>query len=167
MKDEIRGIFRVYYCLLFWVDDDFVFNELFMIFSVFDSFFGIFNLVGIVIGLFVMLVGIVSVVNIMFVFVKECINLIGVKKVLGVKCIVILLEFLIEFVVFCFIGGLAGFGLIYVIIMMFFNIIDFDMYLFFGNMVLGVVVFVLVGVVFGLIFVIQAFCMDLVEVMWQ
>jgi putative ABC transport system permease protein len=138
-----------------------------MISSVFDSFFGILNLVGIVIGLFAMLVGIVSVANIMFVSVKERTYLIGVKKALGAKRIVILLEFLIESVVLCFIGGLAGLGLIYAIITILSNIIDFDMYLSFGNMVLGVVVSVLVGVASGLIPAIQASRMDPVEAMRQ
>ena len=167
MKDEIRGILRAHHRLPPRADDDFALNELSMISSVFDSFFGILNLVGIVIGLFAMLVGIVSVANIMFVSVKERTNLIGVKKALGAKRIVILLEFLIESVVLCFIGGLAGLGLIYAIITMLSNIIDFDMYLSFGNMVLGVVVSVLVGVASGLIPAIQASRMDPVEAMRQ
>ncbi|MEQ8705411.1 MAG: ABC transporter permease [Phaeodactylibacter sp.] len=167
MKDEIKGILRAHHRLAPKVEDNFALNELSMISSVFDSFFGILNLVGIVIGLFAMLVGVVSVANIMFVSVKERTNLIGVKKALGAKRIVILLEFLIESVVLCFIGGLAGLGLIYGIISILSNVIEFEMYLSFGNMVLGVVVSVLVGVISGLIPAIQASRMDPVEAMRQ
>jgi len=165
MKDEIRGILRSHRRLKPREEDTFAINELSMISSAFDSIFGILNLIGIVIGLFAMLVGIVSVANIMFVSVKERTSIIGIKKALGAKRIVILLEFLIESIVLCFIGGLAGLGLIYLVITVLSKIIDFEMYLSFGNMVLGVLVSVLVGVVSGLIPALQASRMDPVEAM--
>jgi len=165
MKDEIRGILRSHRRLKPKEEDTFAINELSMISSAFDSIFGILNLIGIVIGLFAMLVGIVSVANIMFVSVKERTSIIGIKKALGAKRIVILLEFLIESIVLCFIGGLAGLGLIYLVINGLSRIIDFEMYLSFGNMVLGVLVSVLVGVVSGLIPALQASRMDPVEAM--
>ena len=165
MKDELKGILRAHHRLAPLAEDDFALNELSMISSVFDSFFGILNLVGIVIGLFAMLVGIVSVANIMFVSVKERTNIIGVKKALGAKRLVILLEFLIESVVLCFVGGVAGLGLIYGIITLLSKAIDFEMYLSFSNMVLGVVVSVVVGVISGLIPALQAARMDPVDAM--
>jgi putative ABC transport system permease protein len=163
MKDELRGLLRSHRRLQPKEEDTFALNELSMISSAFDSIFGILNLIGIVIGLFAMLVGIVSVANIMFVSVKERTSIIGIKKALGAKQIVILLEFLIESVVLCIIGGLAGLGLIYVIITVLSRIIDFEMYLSFSNMVLGVVVSVLVGVLSGLVPALQASRMDPVE----
>jgi putative ABC transport system permease protein len=165
MKDEIRGILRSHRRLKPKEEDTFAINELSMISSAFDSIFGILNLIGIVIGLFAMLVGIVSVANIMFVSVKERTSIIGIKKALGAKRIVILLEFLIESIVLCFIGGLAALVLIYLVINGLSKIIDFEMYLSFGNMVLGVLVSVLVGVVSGLIPALQASRMDPVEAM--
>ncbi len=165
MEDEVRGILRSHRRLKPKEEDTFALNKLSMISSAFDSIFGILNLIGIVIGLFAMLVGIVSVANIMFVSVKERTNIIGIKKALGAKRFVILLEFLIESVVLCIVGGLAGLGLIYVIISVLSNIIDFEMYLSFGNMVLGVIVSVLVGVVSGLVPALQAARMDPVEAM--
>ncbi len=138
-----------------------------MISKAFDSFFGVLNLIGIVIGLFAMLVGIVSVANIMFVSVKERTNLIGIKKALGAKKYVILLEFLIESIILCIIGGVVGLVLVSVTIKILGNIIDFDMYLSFGNMVLGVVVSVVVGIVSGVIPAMQAARMDPVDAMRQ
>lgn len=167
MKDEVRGILRAHRKLKPREDDSFALNELSMISSVFDSFFGILNLIGIVIGLFAMLVGIVSVANIMFVSVKERTNIIGIKKALGAKSFAILLEFLIESVVLCVIGGLAGLALIYGIITVLSKVIDFEMYLSFQNMLLGVIVSVLVGVVSGVIPALQAARMDPVEAMRQ
>jgi putative ABC transport system permease protein len=165
MKDELKGLLRSHRRLKPREDDNFALNELSMISSAFDSIFGILNLIGIVIGLFAMLVGIVSVANIMFVSVKERTNIIGIKKALGAKRFVILLEFLIESVVLCIIGGVAGLGLIYLIITALARIIDFELYLSFGNMVLGMVVSVVVGIVSGVIPAMQASRMDPVEAM--
>lgn len=167
MKDEVRGLLRAHHRLKPLEGDDFAINELSMITSVFDSFFGILNLIGIVIGLFAMLVGVVSVANIMFVSVKERTNIIGIKKALGAKRFVILLEFLIEAVVLCIIGGIAGLGLIYVIITGLSQAIGFEMYLSFNNMLLGMIVSVIVGVVAGVVPAMQAARMDPVEAMRQ
>jgi len=165
LKDEVKGILRAKRRLKPLEDDDFSLNELSMISSVFDSFFGVLNLIGIIIGLFAMLVGIVSVANIMFVSVKERTNIIGVKKALGAKRFVILLEFLIESIILCIIGGVVGLLLVSSIIKILSNAIEFDMYLSFGNMVLGVVVSVIVGVISGVIPAMQAARMDPVEAM--
>ncbi|MCB9298831.1 MAG: ABC transporter permease [Lewinellaceae bacterium] len=165
LKDEIKGILRAKRRLRPLEDDDFALNELSMISSVFDSFFGVLNLIGIIIGLFAMLVGIVSVANIMFVSVKERTNIIGIKKALGAKRYVILLEFLIESIILCLIGGLVGLLLVSTIIKILSNVIEFDMYLSFGNMVLGVAVSVMVGIVSGVIPAMQAARMDPVEAM--
>ena len=167
LKDELKGILRAKRRLKPMEDDDFSLNELSMISSVFDSFFGVLNLVGIIIGLLAMLVGIVSVANIMFVSVKERTNIIGIKKALGAKRLVILLEFLIESIILCLIGGIFGLVLVSAIIKILSNAIDFDMYLSFGNMVLGVTVSIIVGVISGVIPALQAARMDPVDAMRQ
>ena len=167
LKDELKGILRAKRRLKPMEDDDFSLNELSMISSVFDSFFGVLNLIGIIIGLLAMLVGIVSVANIMFVSVKERTNIIGIKKALGAKSFVILLEFLIESIILCLICGIFGLVLVSAIIKILSNAIDFDMYLSFGNMVLGVTVSVMVGVVSGVIPALQAARMDPVDAMRQ
>jgi putative ABC transport system permease protein len=165
MKDEVRGILRAQRRLKPKEEDNFSLNELSMISSIFDSFFGVLNLIGIVIGLFAMLVGVVSVANIMFVSVKERTNLIGIKKALGAKRYAILLEFLIESVILCIIGGLVGLILVFVTITILSNIIDFNLFLSTGNIIAGVLVSVIVGVASGFIPALQAARMDPVEAM--
>jgi putative ABC transport system permease protein len=147
--------------------DDFALNELSMISSIFDSFFGVLNMLGIVIGIFAIIVGGVSVANIMFVSVKERTNIIGVKKALGAKRYVILLEFLIEAIILCVIGGLMGLGLVFVTVTILSSVIDFSLFLSFGNVIAGVILSIIVGVVSGLVPAIQASGMDPVVAMRQ
>ncbi|HMQ50402.1 MAG TPA: ABC transporter permease [Saprospiraceae bacterium] len=165
LKDEVKGIMRSHHRLQPREKDDFSLNELTMITSVFDSIFGVLNLIGIVIGLFAMLVGIVSVANIMFVSVKERTNIIGVKKALGAKRYVILLEFLIESVVLCLFGGAIGLLLVVVTIKGVSSAINFDMYLSMSNTLIGILVSVVVGIIAGIIPAFQAAGLDPVEAM--
>ena len=90
-------------------------NEMSILTNILDSFFSVLNIVGIVIGFFAILIGMFSVANIMFVSVKERTNIIGIKKALGARRYFILLEFLIEAVVLCIIGGLMGLSMVYIL----------------------------------------------------
>ena len=75
--------------------------------------FSMMNIVGIIIGGFSIIVGMFSVANIMFVSVKERTSIIGIKKALGARQSIILLEFLIESIVLCVIGALIGLLIVY------------------------------------------------------
>jgi len=108
VQDDIRGILRSNRSLRPREDDNFAMNQLSMIAESLGGFFGVLNMVGGLIGLFSMIVGAISVANIMFVSVKERTSLIGVKKALGARQFVILLEFLTESVILCIIGGIIG-----------------------------------------------------------
>lgn len=165
VKDESRGLLRAHRRLKPMEDDSFSLNELSMISSFFDSFFGVLNLLGIVIGGFAILVGIVSVANIMFVSVKERTGLIGVKKALGAKRYIILLEFLIEAVMLCIIGGIIGLGLVFLITQILTQAIEFELYVDFGNVMKGITISILIGVISGIIPAIRAANMDPVEAM--
>jgi putative ABC transport system permease protein len=112
VQDDIRGILRSTRRLRPREDDTFAMNQLSMIADQIGGFFGVLNTVGGLIGLFSMVVGAISVANIMFVSVKERTSLIGVKKALGARQFVILLEFLTESVILCIIGGVIGLGLV-------------------------------------------------------
>ena len=96
LKGELTGILRAKRRLSPAIGDNFAINELSMLSQVLDSVFGVINLAGFMIGIFSLIVGMFSVANIMFVSVKERTSLIGVKKALGAKRFIILLEFLIE-----------------------------------------------------------------------
>jgi len=165
LKDEVKGVLRSHHRLKPKQNDDFALNELSMITQVFDNIFGVMNILGWVIGIFAMIVGGVSVANIMFVSVKERTNIIGIKKALGAKQFVILLEFLIESIILCLIGGVIGLGIVQVATMIFSKVLNFDLYLNAGNIMIGVFVSVVVGVVSGFIPAIQGARMDPVEAM--
>ncbi|MFK7984162.1 MAG: ABC transporter permease [Saprospiraceae bacterium] len=112
LTDELRSVLRARRRLKPKEKDDFAINEISILQNGVDKVFLTLNIAGSFIGVFALLVGMFSVANIMFVSVKERTGLIGVKKALGAKKYVILLEFLIESIVLCLIGGLFGLLLI-------------------------------------------------------
>ncbi len=160
LKDEITGVLRAHRRLKPRQDNNFSLNELSILSQAFDAFFSVLNVIGLVIGGFAILVGIFSVANIMFVSVKERTNIIGVKKALGAKRSIILLEFLVESVILCIIGGLAGLALVLIVISALSSSIGFEMYLSANNVVSGLIWSVSVGILAGLIPAFQASSMD-------
>lgn len=167
LRDELTGIMRAERRLAPMADDDFSLNELSLLTKILDGFFGVLNLLGIVVGGFAMFVGMFSVANIMFVSVKERTNIIGVKKALGAKKFVILTEFLIESVILCIIGGAIGLLLVLLIVNILSGIIDFELFLSAKNIVVGISVSIIVGIVSGFIPALQASNMDPVEAIRQ
>ena len=165
MKDELRGIIRARRRLKPKEADDFALNELSLLSNLLDKVFGVLNTAGWMIGGFALIVGMFSVANIMFVSVKERTNLIGIKKALGAKKYIILLEFLIESVILCIIGGLAGMALIWLVLTGIGKLIDFSLYIDSGNIMFGVLVSMITGVIAGVIPALQASNMDPVEAM--
>lgn len=112
LQDDIRGILRNNRRLRPREEDNFALNELSMTADALGAFFGVLNMIGFIIGGFSIIVGAISVANIMFVSVKERTSLIGVKKALGARQFVIMLEFLTESVILCVIGGIMGLVLV-------------------------------------------------------
>ena len=96
---------------------------------------------------------------------KERTNIIGIKKALGAQNWVVLSEFLIESVILCIIGGLMGLMLVYLIVTILSNVIDFELYLSFSNILWGLSLSVIVGMFAGLIPAVLASRMDPVEAM--
>lgn len=167
VKDEVTGILRGHHRLKPLQDDDFSLNDLSLVASSLDSFFFVLNFLGFVIGIFAILVGAVSVSNIMFVSVKERTSIIGVKKALGAKSFMVLLEFLIEAVILCLLGGAIGLGLVYAIMQILTSATGFELYIDMGNIFWGVGLSILIGVVSGLIPALLAARMDPVDAMRQ
>ena len=162
-KDEITGVMRAERRLKPREENNFSLNTLSVLSGLFDSVFSTINIAGFIIGLFALLVGMFSVANIMFVSVKERTNLIGIKMALGAKRWFILLEILIEAIVLCVVGGVLGLLFIWGGAYAITKAIDFEIFLSWNNMLVGVLTSIGVGIVAGLIPALQASRMDPVE----
>ena len=166
LEDDIRGVMRSARRLRPREEDNFAMNKLSMIADALGGIFSALNTVGWLIGGFSIVVGMISVANIMFVSVKERTSLIGVKKALGARRFVILLEFLTEAVILCIVGGLMGLvmvvGITSLINLSFEN---FTISLSVRNAIFGVTLSAIIGVLSGIIPALQAAKMDAVEAM--
>lgn len=167
IKDEIIGVLRAKRRLKPLEKNNFATNELSMVADALESVFGVMNMVGLCIGVFAILVGMFSVANIMFVSVKERTPIIGVKKALGAKKGVILLEFLIEAILLCILGGILGLALVFGVIKILSMLLDFEMFVSQSNITLALIISVIVGIVSGLIPAWIAARMDPVEAIRQ
>lgn len=163
LKAEVTSVLKAERRQKPYEQANFSINEMSILTNLLDKFFGVLNLVGIVIGLFAIIVGMFSVANIMFVSVKERTSIIGIKKALGARQYFILLEFLIEAVVLCVLGGLFGLGLVYLILKILSSVFGYTMFLSIQNIMIGVSLSVFIGILSGLIPALQAARMDPVE----
>src|SRR3569833_2307403 len=96
-------------------EDNFSLNRATLISNLLDFVFGVLTVAGWIIGGFSILVGGFGIANIMFVSVRERTNIIGIQKSLGAKNYFILLQFLIESVTLCLMGGIIGLVSVYLI----------------------------------------------------
>ncbi|MFZ4544149.1 MAG: ABC transporter permease [Saprospiraceae bacterium] len=165
LTDDVTGALRASRRIRPAESNDFSINEMSIVTGLLDKVFSVMNLAGMIIGGFALLVGMFSVANIMFVSVKERTNIIGIKKALGAKKSVILLEFLIESIILCVIGGALGLLTVYGTTYTLSKIFPYDFYLSLWNAMVGVIVSVVVGVLAGTIPAMQASNMDPVEAM--
>ncbi len=163
LKDALRGTLRGIRKLKPSEKDNFSLNQVSALNSVIDSVFGVVYIAGGLIGVFALIVGMVSVANIMFVSVKERTNIIGIKKALGAKNYVILLEFLVESIVLCVVGGIIGLGLVQLVLKIVSSVLPIEFYASTKYMIIGVLCSIIVGMIAGLIPALQASRMDPVE----
>lgn len=163
LKDDLVRVMRSVRRLSPKSDDDFALNETSILSKGIDMMFSAIDLAGIVIGGFSLLVGGFGIANIMFVSVKERTNIIGIQKAIGAKNYFILLQFLFEAVLLCLIGGAIGLLLVYAGTGLANQYIDFDISLSTNNIITGLWVSVLIGVVSGLIPALSASRLDPVE----
>lgn len=113
LKYEVKGVMRSVRRLSPQKEDNFAINQMSLITDQISALFVFVNIAGMFIGGFSILVGGFGIANIMFVSVKERTNIIGIKKALGAKQIYILLEFLLEAIMLCMIGGAMGLILVF------------------------------------------------------
>ncbi len=149
LDDEIRSIMRSVRRLRPSEADNFSLNRASMITQGFEPIFAGINLGGWIIGGFSILVGGFGIANIMFVSVKERTNIIGIQKALGAKRYFILLQFLYESVLLSITGGIIGLLLIFAGTLVINNSFDANIHLTVGNIVLGITISAVVGIISG------------------
>lgn len=151
MKDELTGVMRAIRRLRPTEEDDFSLNEITSASGNLESIFVKINIGGIIIAMFALIVGGFGIANIMFVTVKERTNIIGLKKAIGARKKVILMEFLLEAIMLCLVGGGLGLLLVYMITLVL-NMFDvFPVALTMKNIIIGLSVSTVVGVIAGFI----------------
>lgn len=105
---EVEGIMRQIRQLGPEQDNDFAINRLEMFEQQYRTMTGAIYGVGIFLTALSLFVGGIGVMNIMYVSVKERTGEIGLRKAVGARYREILLQFLVESIVICSIGGLIG-----------------------------------------------------------
>ena len=150
LKDELRSILRSTRTLNPKQKDNFALNQSSILNSALNSIFAVINIAGWLIGGFSILVGGFGIANIMFVSVKERTNLIGIQKSLGAKRKFILWQFLFEAVILSLIGGIIGLLLIFIGSIIASNKIELEITLSFGNIILGLLISAVIGIVSGI-----------------
>ena len=163
LMDELTGIMRSIRKISPSKEDNFALNETKLISNGFDQLIGIVNIAGGVIGLFSILVGGFGIANIMFVSVKERTNIIGIQKSLGAKNYFILFQFLFEAVLLSVIGGLIGLLLIFLLTLAASTLLDFDIALSLNNILTGIIISSVIGLISGIAPALTASRLDPVE----
>lgn len=151
VESELQGLMRSIRMIHPGQDDNFALNKTTILTNGLDQLFGIVNIAGWIIGGFSILVGGFGIANIMFVSVKERTNIIGIQKSLGAKNYFILLQFLIEAVILCLMGGLIGLGMVYLGTIIVKASADVAIVLDIHNMLLGVSISVSIGMISGIV----------------
>jgi putative ABC transport system permease protein len=151
LKDELRGVIRAGHRLRPKEEDDFSLNEITTLSSNLDGLFKAMNIGGGLIAIFALIVGGFGIANIMFVTVKERTNIIGLKKAIGARRSVIMMEFLLEAIVLCLIGGGLGLLIVYSGTLLASGSQSFVITLTTKNIILGLSISAFVGILAGFI----------------
>jgi len=163
VESEMEGLMRSIRRLRPGEEDNFSLNKTSLLSNQLDKVFTVLHTVGLIIGLFSILVGGFGIANIMFVSVKERTNIIGIQKSLGAKSYFILLQFLIESIILCLMGGVVGLGLVYGATALVSAAADIQVVLDIKNVIIGIGTSVTIGVISGIVPAYAASRMDPVE----
>lgn len=158
LESEITGLLRTKRGLKPREKNNFSVNRQDAIMNIIGSTFDVIGVAGWAIGGFSILVGGFGIANIMFVSVRERTNIIGIQKSLGAKNFFILFQFLFEAIFLSLIGG--GVGLFLVWLLSLASLGNLDLVLTFGNVVLGLGVAGIIGVISGIVPALMAARLD-------
>ncbi|TVQ82996.1 MAG: FtsX-like permease family protein [Bacteroidetes bacterium] len=161
--DELRGTMRSIRRIKPTADDNFALNQASLLSTQFDNVFSVLKIAGWIIGGFSILVGGFGIANIMFVSVKERTNIIGIQKALGAKNYFILFQFLTEAVLLSLMGGIIGLVMVFGISWLATSILGMNLMLSMKNIMLGINVSVIIGLIAGFVPAWSAARLDPVE----
>lgn len=151
LKYELEGIMRAMRRLKPKEENNFSLNEASLLANNFKELFKIINIAGTIIGLFSIVVGGFNIANIMFVSVKERTHIIGIQKAIGAKNFFILLQFLFESIFLSLFGGILGLFMVFIISFSVSMIFDIKIMLTFTNIIIGISISALIGMLAGII----------------
>jgi putative ABC transport system permease protein len=163
LKDELMGAMRSIRRLKPVAEENFALNEIQLLSADFDEMFGIIGMAGWIIGGFSILVGGFGIANIMFVSVKERTNLIGIQKSLGAKNYSILMQFLFESILLTMLGGALGLLIVAGLAPLVGDWFGMEVKLASSNVILGITISFLIGIISGFIPAYGASQLDPVE----
>ena len=161
LEYELRGLIRAKRGTKPIEDDSFAINRPEYLASFVSTIFATISIAGWVIGSFSILVGGFGIANIMFVSVKERVPIIGLQKSLGAKKYFILMQFLFESSFLSIFGGL--FGIFFVFLLTLPDLGTFDLIISLENVILGVTISSVIGILAGLLPALFASNLDPVE----
>ncbi len=151
LMGELKMIMRSLRRLKPTQKDSFSLNELSVIQNQLSGMFIMLNLAGALIGGFSILIGGFGIANIMFVSVKERTGIIGIQKALGAKNYFILTQFLFEATLLAVVGGIIGLLIVYAGSFLISHALDFEINLRLSNIIRGLSISGVIGVVSGFI----------------
>jgi len=151
LKYEVEGVLRRVRKVRPGQANDFAINQLSQVSERIDAVFVTIDVIAIVIGGFSLIVGAFGIANIMFVTVKERTKIIGLKKAIGARSRSILMEFLVEAITLCIMGGLIGIVIVLLLSLALTYGADFTVTLSLKNFLLGIGISAAVGVLAGFI----------------
>lgn len=160
LRGELIGVMRSARSLRPIQDDNFAINQLSILSVGFEGILKVLNLAAWIIGSFALLVGGFGIANIMYVTVSERTPIIGIKKALGAKNFHILIEFMIESIGLCIIGGLAGLLIVFFLTDFLTSAAGFEFVLTWKNVVIGVGISAFIGILSGIMPAIKASRLD-------
>jgi putative ABC transport system permease protein len=149
LSDEAIMIMRAARRLSPGEKNNFSVNRASLLSQGFDGVFAGINIGGWIIGGFSILVGGFGIANIMFVSVRERTNIIGIQKALGAKRSFIMWQFLYESILLSLLGGIIGLLLVFTGSLIVNYLYELSMHLTVGNIILGISISGIIGIIAG------------------
>jgi putative ABC transport system permease protein len=151
LQDELRGAMRSIRKLSPTQEDNFALNDIESLSKQLEPIFAGLNIGGWAIAALSLIVGMFGVANIMFVTVRERTGQIGLKKAVGAKRGVIMMEFLLESAFLCIIGGVIGLLVVFALTLFFSALFRFHVFIPLNIILLAVSICLITGVAAGII----------------